>query len=42
MHTLFFQTLFKYKKHNTGSMHSKTSIGYTYCARYNLLMYLQF
>ena len=42
MHTLFFQTLFKYKKYDTASIHSKTSSGYTYCVRDNLSMYLQF
>ena len=35
MHTLFFQTLFKYKKHNAASIHSKTSSRYTYCVRDN-------
>ena len=42
MHTVFFQTLFEYEKHNTTSIHSKTSSGYTYCVRDNLSMYLQF
>ena len=42
MHTLFFQTLFKY---NAASIHSKTSSGYTYCVRDNNIyqcIYLQF
>ena len=42
MHTLFFQKLFKYKKHNTARIHIKTSSGYTYCVRDDLSMYLQF